>query len=234
LIISQVINAASSSKCVYPDHSIPTCIDDDPCGFHCTDGFTPQPQYYPTKCVCNPPSVVCNGKCVAPGACPTLKPRDNKKRWVGSGSCAENGPGWAACGVFGGGARAWECVNIARDLESCQWQAFCMYRVSVRVETDMLLSPLVGGGCVLPLTTYSPIGDDCTAITGVADVSCLSGRCVVHRCLQDFVPSLDGTRCIPNYPEISEPDIDGAEDDIGIEFVPTRIFGLEHVPLERN
>jgi hypothetical protein len=98
----------------------------------------------------------------------------------------------------------------------------------------MLLSPLVGGGCVLPLTMYSPIGDDCTAITGVADVSCLSGKCVVHRCLQDYVPSLDGTRCIPKYPEMSEPDIDGAEDDIGIEFVPARIFGLEHVPLERN
>ena len=155
------------------------------------------------------------------------------KRWVGSGACAEKGPGWAACGVFGGGARAWECVNIARDLESCE----CLGRVPgvlhipVHVEIDTRLSPFVGGGCVLPLSAYTPIGVDCTALPGVADVSCLSGRCVVHRCLRDYVPALDGTRCNPEYPEISQPDIDGAADNIEMEFVPARIFGLEHVPL---
>jgi hypothetical protein len=31
------------------------------------------------------------------------------------------GPEWAACGVFGGGARAWECINTAHDLESCKY-----------------------------------------------------------------------------------------------------------------
>jgi len=83
----------------------------------------------------------------------------------------------------------------------------------------------------LPLSAYTPIGVDCTALPGVADVSCLSGRCVVHRCLRDYVPALDGTRCNPEYPEISRPDIDGAADNIEMEFVPARIFRLEHVPL---
>ncbi|KAH9961978.1 hypothetical protein BC827DRAFT_250164 [Russula dissimulans] len=59
-----------------------------------------------------------------------------KKRWVGSGSCMEMGPGWAACDVFGGGRRAWECVNTARDLESC------------------------GGFMFRPLTSHSPVGTD--------------------------------------------------------------------------
>lgn len=118
--ISQVVNAAASSNCVYPDHSIPTCVNGNPCAFQCTDGFTPDTLVHPTKCVCKAPSVVCNGKCVAPGACPSQQPSVGRKRWVGSGSCAEMGPGWAACGVFGGAARAWECVHIARDLESCE------------------------------------------------------------------------------------------------------------------
>jgi len=89
--------------------------------------------------MCHPPSVVCNGRCVAPGACPTQKPRDNKKRWVGSGSCADKGPGWAACGVLGGGARAWECVNIARDLESCEYlgRVHGALHVPAHIETDM-------------------------------------------------------------------------------------------------
>ena len=29
------------------------------------------------------------------------------------------GPGWASNNVYGGSARAWECVNTARDLEGC-------------------------------------------------------------------------------------------------------------------
>jgi hypothetical protein len=137
--------------------------------------------------------------------------------------------------VLGRGARAWECVNIARDLESCE----CLGRVPgvlhipVHAEIDTHLSPLVGGGCVFPLSAYFPIGVDCTALPGVADVSCLSGRCVVHRCLRDYVPALDGTRCNHEYLEISlaQPDIDGAADNVEIESVPARIFGLEHVPL---
>lgn len=104
--------------------------------------------------------------------------------------------------------------------------------VMVCIEADMRLSPLVGGGCVLPLTTYSPIGTDCTAIPGVADVDCQSGKCVVRRCLRGYIPAVDGTSCNPEHPPISQPDITGLEEDI--ELALARVFGLEHVPLERN
>lgn len=32
-------------------------------------------------------------------------------------------------------------------------------------------------------------GVDCSSILGVADVSCISGQCVVHRCMSGFVPT---------------------------------------------
>jgi hypothetical protein len=123
-IVSFQILGHAPSNCKYPDHSKPACTNGNPCGFTCTDGFTPSPPEKPTTCVCAAPNMVCNGKCVAPGACPSSQ-STLKKRWIGSGSCTERGHGWAACGVFGGGARAWECVNIARDLESCEcpWHA---------------------------------------------------------------------------------------------------------------
>jgi hypothetical protein len=85
---------------------------------------------------------------------------------------------------------------------------------------------------VLPLTAYSPLGKDCTAIPGVADVICLSGKCVVRRCLRGYTLALDGTSCHPEHPSISQPDITGMEEEI--ELAPARIFGLEHIPLERN
>ncbi|KAH9980421.1 hypothetical protein BJV74DRAFT_109935 [Russula compacta] len=189
--------------CNYPAHSTPVCADGNPCGFQCTDGFTASPPGNPTDCVCPSPSVICNGQCVAAGACPSSKAQSRQKRWVGSGLCAEKGPEWAACGVFGGGARAWECVDIAHDLESC-------------------------GGCVLPLTAYSPFGVDCTALPGVADVSCLSGQCVIRRCLRGYTLAPDGTHCIDNtLSKFSQPQMAG-------EDAPAGLYGLEHVPFQRN
>ncbi|KAI0300653.1 hypothetical protein B0F90DRAFT_1629408 [Multifurca ochricompacta] len=192
ILTNLIIGAAPNAHCVYPDHSTPICINGNPCGFQCTDGFTPYPPQYPTTCVCNAPYMVCNGQ-----------------RWVGSGTCAEKGHEWTACGVFGGGARAWECVNTARDLESC-------------------------GGCALPLTPYSPIGKDCTALPGVADVSCLSGQCIVHRCLPGHVPTIDGTGCVSKHMTISHPHIADPDLDNEAESMPARLYGLEHVPLQRN
>jgi hypothetical protein len=87
----------------------------------------------PQQCQCKPPSMICNGKCVPRGACPTHKPQNgqqggDRRRWLGSGSCAEKGFGWVACGVYGGSARSWECVNTQRDLESCEFffAPFCL------------------------------------------------------------------------------------------------------------
>lgn len=53
-----------------------------------------------------------------------------------------------------------------------------------------------GGGCMIPLTVYSPMGTDCSMLPGVADVTCFGGGCVVERCLPGYVPAIDGTSCI--------------------------------------
>lgn len=200
VLTNLIIGSAPSSHCVYPAHSTPACINGNPCGFTCTDGFTPSPASNPTTCVCAAPNMVCNGKCVAPGACPSSQPMA-KRRWVGSGACTEMGHGWAACGVYGGNSRAWECVDTARDLESC-------------------------GGCVLPLTPYSPLGEDCTSLPGVADVSCLSGQCVVRRCLPGYVVSHDGTGCIPKrHAHGSRPHVAAPEEEE--EFVQGTRYGVQ-------
>ncbi|KAI9439295.1 hypothetical protein H4582DRAFT_129530 [Lactarius indigo] len=200
ILTTLILESAPKSLCNYPDHSVPMCLDGSPCGFTCTDDFTPSPPLNPAACVCSAPNVVCNGKCVAPGACPSSNPLP-QRRWVGSGSCAQMGHGWAACGVFGGGARAWECVDTAHDLESC-------------------------GGCVLPLTPYSPIGQDCTALPGVADVACHSGKCIVRRCLPGYVVSHDGTSCRSKHghSHVATP----ADDE---EYMEAMHYGLEHRPL---
>ena len=121
-LISQINQFAAAIKCVYPEYSTPACAGSNPCGFTCIDGFSSFPTNNPTTCICSAPSVICNGQCVAPGACPSqaLTTIKKKRRWVGSGSCTDIGPGWVACGVLGAGPRAWECINAARDLESCK------------------------------------------------------------------------------------------------------------------
>jgi len=119
---SQINSSAAKDNCHFPDHSKPICADKKKCAFECTDGFIPSPQNNPTQCICPAPFQVCNGQCVAQGGCPSQKPRsDNRRRWLGSGSCAERGHGWLACGVYGNNPSAWECVNTARDLESCEF-----------------------------------------------------------------------------------------------------------------
>ncbi|KAH9956649.1 hypothetical protein BGW80DRAFT_1387324, partial [Lactifluus volemus] len=113
------------------------------------------------------------------------------------------GPEWAACGVFSGGARAWECINTANNLESC-------------------------GGCALPLTPFTPIGQDCSSLPGVADVACIMGECAVRRCLPGYVPAHDATHCISKHRKISHSF--GDEDEV--ELVPAKAYGLEHIPLQ--
>ena len=143
-LISQINDAAAGSNCVYPKHSTPACVNGNPCGFECTDGFTPFPASNPTKCVCKSHNVVCNGQCVPAKACPSSHPRKEKgKRWVGSGSCTDNGPGWLACGVLGGGRHAWECVDAARDLESCMCLCLCHSMLFRKLTDYFCPSPLL-------------------------------------------------------------------------------------------
>jgi hypothetical protein len=81
---------------------------------------------------------------------------------------------------------------------------------------------------VLPLTPYTPIGQDCTTLPGVADVSCLAGECVVHRCLRGYVRAHDGTHCVSKDSRISHSYV--AEDEGEL----ARVYGLEHVPLQKH
>jgi hypothetical protein len=83
---------------------------------------------------------------------------------------------------------------------------------------------------MLPLTPYTPFGQDCTDLPGVADVACIAGECAVHRCLPGYVRAHDGTHCVSKHGKVSESY--GDEDEA--EFVPARVYGLEHVPLQKN
>jgi hypothetical protein len=84
---------------------------------------------------------------------------------------------------------------------------------------------------VVPLNAYSPKGKDCTAIPGVADVSCLGGGCAVRRCLNGLVPALDGSSCVRSALEHSH-QYSQSENDVEV-YDDAEIYGLEHVPLER-
>ena len=77
---------------------------------------------------------------------------------------------------------------------------------------------------MFPLTAYSPIGKDCSTLPGVADVSCMGGECIVHRCMPGYALAFDGTSCI----HISQPEFADLED------MPANAYGLEHVPLGWN
>ena len=78
-------------------------------------------------------------------------------------------------------------------------------------------------GCAVPLTLGSPQGIDCTAIPGVADVSCHRGSCIVHRCLPGYTPSHDNTFCI-HAASIT---------NLGHD-IPAAAYGLEHVPFQKK
>lgn len=84
---------------------------------------------------------------------------------------------------------------------------------------------------MLPLTPHSPIGKDCTAIPGVADVSCISGECVVERCMSGYALSRDGTHCTST--RISQPHVSVPEDENEDEskLMQAIRYGLKHLPL---
>ncbi|KAF9483665.1 hypothetical protein BDN70DRAFT_958174 [Pholiota conissans] len=168
--ITQMVNDCKKQTCHYPPHSIPACQHGNPCGFTCTDGFTPFPYgNHPTTCVCNKPYALCNGKCGLFKACPSGRPVYKRDLPGGLDQCPQ---GLTSCPVPGRGAHSMECVNTKTDLESC-------------------------GGCTLPsYHGHIPEGIDCTAIHGVSDVSCLRGQCVVHRCMSGYTPNNLRDSCV--------------------------------------
>ena len=68
---------------------------------------------------------------------------------------------------------------------------------------ELMLS-LIGGGCMTPFGAFSPVGVDCTAIPGVADVACHGGACAVKRCAPGYEVSMDGTFCLVSNPLLEQ------------------------------
>ncbi|KAF8197065.1 hypothetical protein BJ912DRAFT_954681 [Pholiota molesta] len=168
--ITEMVNSCKKQTCHYPPHSTPICQRGNPCGFTCTDGYTPFPNgNRPTSCVCNKPYMLCNGKCGLFKACPSGRPVYKRGLAGGLDKCPN---GMTSCPVPGRGAHSMECVNTQTDLESC-------------------------GGCILAsYPRHIPEGVDCTAIQGVSDVSCMYGQCVVHRCMSGYSPNSLRDSCV--------------------------------------
>jgi len=180
-------------NCNYPDHGVPApCSKSDPCDFDCSDGYTPSQG----KCVCKSPYKECNGKCGSFSNCPSKTPhKRDADEWKRNVRCDK---GYTACGVLGYSrfAEAYECVNARDDLESC-------------------------GGCSIPLHRGSPLGVDCTSLPGVADVSCMSGSCYIHKCMPGYQLSVDNSECM--------------DDDTVEKFLTVAEFGWERfVPIGLN
>ncbi|KAJ7769446.1 hypothetical protein B0H16DRAFT_1715904 [Mycena metata] len=143
--------------CAHPVHSTPSCSRHDLCGY-----------------TCQSPYKDCNGQCKMTCQTNTLShPKRGDDYW-GKRTQRSCRDGWTACGVPGGGARDWECVDTHNDLESC-------------------------GGCptgVISSLTGDSVGKDCSTIAHVADVSCVHGGCAVHKCLRSFRVSDSGDSCV--------------------------------------
>lgn len=105
--------------CEYPELATPQCLDTDPCSFTCSNGFIRSGG----QCICAAPNTLCNGNCVPPTFnCPSSVAPD-RRRWDGASECNSRGGGHMACGVYGRGARVWECIDTDNDLESCKFSA---------------------------------------------------------------------------------------------------------------
>jgi hypothetical protein len=78
---------------------------------------------------------------------------------------------------------------------------------------------------------FTPISQDCPALSGVADGSCLSGERVVHRCMSRYALSSDGLCCISIQMQISQPNVFAPEEE---EYMQSLRYGLEYLPLQRN
>jgi len=160
----------NKQQCHYPDHCEPICDWEKPCHFHCKDGFVPDDEEHPTKCICPPPNTVCNGQCGSfPNGCGSQTPK--RKR---APSCSS---GRTLCGVPGGSkGKGYDCVDTKSDLESC---GGCVVKNSFGIET--------------------PAGKDCSAIAHVDRVKCKSSSCHVSSCKEGYTPSKTHDSCVVKH-----------------------------------
>jgi hypothetical protein len=164
--------------------------------------YTAYPHDKPTQCICE--NKECNGKCGDYKSCPSAYVK--RDAHFGSGKLCS--PGLTACGILGRNARTWECINTQHELESCT--SFVISKSPVSSSHPLL----IGGGCSIPLDQYSPEGQDCTLIAGVSDVSCVMGRCAVHRCMPGYDVDITSSSCV--YSEDKDPVLLAAQ--YGLEY----------------
>ncbi|KAJ7369048.1 hypothetical protein DFH08DRAFT_678203 [Mycena albidolilacea] len=78
--------------------------------------------------------------------------------------------GLTSCPVPGRSFGGWDCIDTRNDLESC-------------------------GGCMYSVSSETA-GQDCTALLGVNDVSCIKGQCAVRKCMLGYKLYEDHTHCV--------------------------------------
>jgi hypothetical protein len=106
----------------------------------------------------------CNRSCIAANAvCATGNPV-RRRRTVSNDLLCENGR--SAC-ALPGNKYGFECIDTQSSVDSC-------------------------GGCAFPLPGALK-GQDCASLPHVANVDCVSGKCVIASCARGFV--LDDTKC---------------------------------------
>ncbi|KAI0729194.1 hypothetical protein C8Q72DRAFT_778603, partial [Fomitopsis betulina] len=152
--------------CTYPPHATaaPVCGDNVGCGWGCEPPFVKSGD----QCACPFPWKECNGRCGPWTTCSSGTPW--KRDTIGKRVQSSTG----VCGMYGGSARAFECLNVNTTLESC-------------------------GGCTIPnpfLGATTAAGTDCSSIPGVNRVSCVTGRCAVYSCGEGWVVNGSGDGCV--------------------------------------
>ncbi|KAF9078552.1 hypothetical protein BDP27DRAFT_1309749 [Rhodocollybia butyracea] len=176
--LSKLIQSCNDKQhCTFPSYSVPSCSSDNVCDFSCSSGYSKTTdQNGVALCTCEGTKSVCsNGDCQY--SCPSPNPQQASKRdrlFWGKEIQHTCKPGWTACGIVGGRARDWECIDTRSELESC-------------------------GGCPVYFSPshsgHQDLGVDCTSLPGVSDVSCSNSVCSVEKCLPGFKVSSSGQQC---------------------------------------
>lgn len=130
---------------------------------------------------CDDGYYLCGGQCIAnTRTCISDVPGPLRKR-SRIPTCPN---GWSACVVEGSSlaAPSFECVNTKADIDSC---GGCMHG-SIRQSG---------------LIDFKKRGEDCTAIPGANDISCVASSCQIFSCLRGWV--LENGTCVQKVAKLA-------------------------------
>ena len=127
-----ISSSTGATVCTYPENSAHVCLSYNPCSFSCTNGFESSGT---GDCICPDDKNLCDGVCQLQ-ACPTAAVSEVLlERRTAPGSALRRRAvcrrGLTACGIFerrGTTNTPWECIDTARDLESCKYCYFASTR----------------------------------------------------------------------------------------------------------